>query len=122
MIFVSEFRHGRTGWVDVPCSTIRKEACQDHQKSDAPKKQSCLNERSRPLRVENTVENEKTVNRKAMKKVMSRLYWLVKKELPQHTKFKSLLSTAKSLGLGVLNVLNVGDNASYTSNDLYTAH
>ncbi|WAR26837.1 ZN862-like protein, partial [Mya arenaria] len=48
---------------------------------------------------------------------MTLLYWLVKEEIPQHTKFESLVDTIKGMGMDVLNMLTLGGNANYTSND-----
>ena len=43
------------------------------------------------------------------------IYWLVKEELADHTKFTSLLEPVKSLGCLYLSELEVGQNARYTS-------
>ncbi|WAR05670.1 hypothetical protein MAR_021039 [Mya arenaria] len=60
---------------------------------------------------------ERDVNRDAMRKAMTLFYWLVKEEIPHHTKFESFMDTIKGMGMNVLNMLTLGGNANYTSND-----
>ena len=60
---------------------------------------------------------ERDVIHDAMRKAMTLLYWLVKEEIPHHTKFESLVDTMNGMGMDVLNMLTLGGNANYTSND-----
>ena len=48
---------------------------------------------------------------------MTLLYWLMKDEIPHHTKFESLVDTMKGMGMDVLDMLTLGGNANYTSKD-----
>ena len=43
------------------------------------------------------------------------VYWLAKEEIAHTTKYASLIDLAKSLGCDYLKELNVGRNATYTS-------
>ncbi|XP_052788986.1 SCAN domain-containing protein 3-like [Mya arenaria] len=52
-----------------------------------------------------------------MRKAMMLLYWLVKEEIPHHTKSESLVDTIKGMGMDVLNMLTLGGNANYMSNN-----
>ena len=109
---------GRATLVDIPCTSLRRTSCTSHQSSETHKEAMVFDASMAATDggIASGFDRERDVNRDAMKKAMTLLYFLVKEEMPHHTKFQPLLETVKSLGVDVLAQLDLGKNAHYTSN------
>lgn len=108
---------GRAVWVDIPCTTVRKSAIRTHMEGE-PHKEAVVFEATAAVTsssIEASLVREEEVNRQALTTSMKVLYFLCKEEIPHTTKFEPLKKLMKDLGVDVLNFLDKGDNAKYTS-------
>ena len=109
----------RMVWISTPCKQLRKDKIREHEKSqchiNAVKAEviAAASKESGGIRAH--IEEQISLQKKAVMGAFKCLYWLAKEETAHHTKFSSMLELAKSLGCSYLSLLEVGRNASYTS-------
>lgn len=107
---------GRAVWVDIPCTSIRRASLSLHKDSDSHKEATVFETTSKTTAgIEAGFIREEEVNRVALTASMKLLYMLCKEEIPHTTKYHKIIEVVKDLGVEVLNNLEKGGNAKYTS-------
>ena len=110
---------GRAVWVDLPCKTLQRNSLVKHGQGEphklAVKMEADLATSKRDGGIAMALQQVVSARRKAFFGALKCMYFLVKGEIAHTTNFLPLLELAKSLGASYLSDIQVGGNATYTS-------
>ena len=112
-------RSGAGTWVSTPCTILRKDVIERHNKSNMHKE--ALDREATRLSVvrhggiQQAFERQVCAQKKALIGALKIVYTLAKQEIPLTTKYEPVLELAISLGCDYLKELEVGANARYRS-------
>ena len=110
---------GQAVWVDLPCKTLQRNSLVKHSQGEphklAIKMEADLAASKRDGDIAMALQQVVSARRKACFGALKCMYFLVKRETAHTTNFLPLLELAKSLGASYLSDIQVGGNATYTS-------
>ncbi|XP_070533136.1 zinc finger MYM-type protein 1-like [Ptychodera flava] len=113
-------KNGEWTWSVVPATYLRRDKIVGHLEGEQHFKAMIAEMDSLNSLVDGGIQQslqfQIELNKEALKTAMKSLYWLIKKEVPHTSNYRSLLDFAKShLGCDILKHLDKGGNAHYTS-------